>query len=227
MRCEQTLPQALHPLEMFCSDRDFRDTTLEQSVSHFLWRSARCTCPETYQHFTRVVPYYQQMTGTTSVQGVERVHRQAPMWCTAWQVFRGSLDHDENRHGDGGTISTNGLPSTSNALGLEKFFDKTEWWLVEATLVRVGVPLRVVRSVESLGATRSCSVVTVHGVSRAFTPQSGLGQGCPLAALQAIPSRQPLAFTLEVVCQGIHIWSLGDARPRGYSWSPHHARWEG
>ena len=43
-----------------------------------------------------------------------------------------------------------------------------EWWLVEAGLEHVGVPLRLVRVVESLVATRSCSFVTAHGVSRAF-----------------------------------------------------------
>ena len=62
------------------------------------------------------------MAGVTSVQGVERVHQQAPIWCTARQAFRGSLDHDENRHGDGGTISTVGLPNTYVALRLENVF---------------------------------------------------------------------------------------------------------
>ena len=90
-------------------------------------------------------------------------------------------------------------------LDWKKFFDKVEWWSVEATLVHVGVPLRVVRFVETLVATRRCSFVTAHGMSRAFTPQSGLGQGCLLAALLAILSQQPLAFTLDAVCQGIHI----------------------
>ena len=90
-------------------------------------------------------------------------------------------------------------------LDWKKFFDKVEWWLVEATLVHVGVPLRVVRFVETLVATRRCSFVTPHGTSRVFTPESGLGQGCPLAAPLAILSQQPLAFTLDAVCQGIHI----------------------
>ena len=71
--------------------------------------------------------------------------------------------------------------------------------------------MRVDRFVESFVATRSCSFVTAHGVSRAFTPQSGLGQGCPLAALLAILSQQPLAFTLDVVCQGSRI---GDSEMR-------------
>ena len=92
----------------------------------------------------------------------------------------------------GGTIST-------------KFFDNVEWWLVEETLEHVGVPLRFVRFLESLVATRSCRFVTAHVVSRAFTPGSGLGHGRPLAALLAILSQQPLAFTLDAVCLGIHI----------------------
>ena len=112
-------------------------------------------------------------------------------------------------------------------LGWKSFSTKPSGGWLRQHWCASGSPCELCGSVESLVATRSCSVVTAHGVSRAFTPQSGLGQGCPLAALLAIPSRQPLAFTLEVVCQGIHIWSLGDARPRGYSCSPHHARWVG
>ena len=83
--------------------------------------------------------------------------------------------------------------------------------------MHVGVPLRVVRFVESLVATRSRSFVIARGMSRALTLESGLVQGCPLAALLAIQSQQPLVFTLDAVCQGTHI---GASEMRGHESTP-------
>ena len=212
------------PIDMFCSDRDFWAPHLTVCIERFFENDAEDLAhmllvlipkgggdehaalaqrPISISHaLYRITSKWQEQRLSKALQGCINKHQfgaqRGKSAEEALIMMRIAMEMAErSRH--------LGYQIHMLLLDWKKFFDKVEWWLVEATLVHVGVPLRVVRFVETLVATRRCNFVTAHGVSRAFTPQSGLGQGCPLAALLAILSQQPLAFTLDAVCQGIHI----------------------
>ena len=220
------------PIEMFCSDRDFWAPHLTICIQRFFENDA-----EDPAHMLLVlIPKGRGDEHAALAQRPISISHALYRFTSKWQEQRLSkaLNGCINKHQFGAQRGKSAeealimmriameMAERSRQLGYQthmllldwkKFFDKSvEWWLVEATLVHVGVPLRVVRFVETLVATRRCSFVTAHGTSRVFTPESGPGQGCPLAALLSILSQQPLAFTLDAVCQGIHI---GPSQMRG------------
>ena len=179
------------PIEMFCSDKDFWTPHLTVCNQRFFENTA-----EDSAHMLLVlIPKGGGDEHAALVQRPISISHSLYRITSNWQEKRLSkaLKWCINKHHFGaqrGKSSEEALimmriamemAERSRQLGHQthmllldwkKFFGKVEWWLVEATLVHVGVPLRVVRFVESLVGTRSS-----HGMSRAFTPESGLGQG--------------------------------------------------
>ena len=109
-------------------------------------------------------------------------------------------------------------------LDWKKFFDKVEWWLVEATLVHVGVPLRVVRFVETLVATRRCNFVTAPVCLVHLHLNQAWAKGAHLRHCWQFYPSNLWPSTLDAVCQGIHIGASRCEVKRAFLESDH-ARW--